>query len=84
MKPSLFLSVFTGSALVASAQTPTAKSPPKGIEIPGPDREFLQSAAAKLQSELAGVASGRLTPQLRARLPDVEVFPTAVLRALAS
>ena len=82
MKHSLFLSVSVASALVASAQTPTAKSPPKGLEIPAADRESLQTAASKLQAELAVVASGKLTPQLRDRLPDVEIFPLAVLRAL--
>jgi hypothetical protein len=82
MKHPLLTCLFAGSTLVASAQTPTAKSPPKGIEIPASDRESLRGAASLLQSELAEVSAGRLAPQLRDRLPDVEIFPIAILRAL--
>ena len=82
MKLSLFLSLFLTSALVTSAQTPTAKSPPKGIEIPVQDRESLQTDAAKLQADIQGFSAGKIPPKLRARLPDVEIFPIAVLRAL--
>jgi hypothetical protein len=82
MKNPLCLALLGAVSLTANAQTPTAKSPPTGIEIPAQDRDSLKAAALKLQSELTALAAGKITPQIRARLPDVEIFPTAVLRAL--
>jgi hypothetical protein len=82
MKVSSLLPVFLAGSLLANAQTPTAKSPPTGIEIPAQERESLHHAAKKLEADLKAVASGSLTEALKARLPDIEIFPTAVLRAL--
>jgi hypothetical protein len=82
MKHRSLITVFLGSALAASAQTPTAKSPPKGIEIPAQDRESLHSEATQLQAEISAFSSGEIAPKLRARLPDVEIFPIAILRAI--
>ena len=65
------------------AQTPTQKSPPLGIEIPAQTRADLTVELAKLQGDFKALSqSGNLSATLAARLPDVEIFPIAVQRAL--
>jgi hypothetical protein len=82
MKHHLFLSALLCGAMAASGQTPTAKSPPNGIEIPSGDRDSLRADATTLKAAITAFASGDVAPGIRARLPDVEIFPIAVLRAL--
>jgi hypothetical protein len=68
---------------VCIAQTPTQKSPPLGIEIPAQSKTELAAALDQLQSEFKELAaSGKLSPALASRLPDVEIFLIAVQRAL--
>ncbi|RFC45483.1 MAG: hypothetical protein DVB28_000539 [Verrucomicrobia bacterium] len=85
MKPSsLLLPAFLlALAPLGLSQTPTAKSPPLGIEIPAENRASLAAELARLQADFNTLAaSGKLSPALSARLPDVEIFPIAVQRAL--
>ncbi len=83
MKTSLLLTCLLTTAPLAVAQTPTQKSPPTGIEIPAQNRAELSADLAKLQSDLKTlVLSGKLSTSLTARLPDLEIFPIAVQRAL--
>jgi hypothetical protein len=69
---------WVGSTGAAHAQTPTAKSPPNGIAIPQADREELTKAAASLAADIRKADSPKLSPALRALLPDLEIFPKAV------
>lgn len=83
MKLLPFISLLVAASPVCLAQTPTQKSPPVGIEIPAQNRTELATALAQLQSDLKALAaSGKLSPALAERLPDVEIFPIAVQRAL--
>lgn len=83
MKTSPLLAFLLTSSTLAFAQTPTAPSPPPGIEIPAQDRQDLSAELAKLQADFKILAaSGKLSPALAARLPDVEIFQIAVFRAL--
>ncbi|MEY5027063.1 MAG: hypothetical protein RLZZ244_2591 [Verrucomicrobiota bacterium] len=83
MKSPWFLIALAWLPVVALAQTPTAKSPPDGIEIPAPARAALREKLEKLEGDFrALVGSGKLAPALQARIPDVEIFPIAVRRVL--
>ncbi len=81
--PLLLPALLLALAPLGLSQTPTAKSPPLGIEIPAENRSALAAELAQLQADFNTLArSGKLSPALSARLPDVEIFPIAVQRAL--
>jgi dienelactone hydrolase len=77
------IAILLASSVLGLAQTPTAPSPPPGIEIPEQDRRDLSVELSQLRADFDKfAASGSLSPNLSARLPDVEIFPIAVSRAL--
>ncbi len=83
MKVFTLSALFLASIQLGFAQTPTAKSPPLGIEIPEQSRAALAADLAQFQADFdAVVKAGQLEPWLAALLPDIEIFPIAVRRAL--
>ena len=83
MKVLTLSALFLASIQLGFAQTPTAKSPPLGIEIPEQSRAALAADLAQFQADFdAVVKAGQLEPWLAALLPDIEIFPIAVRRAL--
>lgn len=82
MFPRLICWLFLMTAAL-SAQNQNAKSPPNGIAIPAKDKAELLAGGRQLQAELATLKQpGALSPELSALLPDVEIFPKAVLWAV--
>ncbi len=83
MKVRTLFALLLASIQLGFAQTPTAKSPPLGIEIPAQTRASLAAELAQFQADFAAtVQAGQLEPWLAALLPDIEIFPIAVRRAL--
>ncbi len=81
--PLAVLAVLALTRVPIAAQAPTQKSPPLGIEIPGEKRAELTAALDQFQADLESLAgSGKVSSELAERLPDVEIFPIAVRRAL--
>ncbi len=77
------LLLLLATAPLSMAQAPTQKMPPLGIEIPTQDRDALAAELASLQASISAIKrAGTLSSALAARLPDVEIFPLAVHRAL--
>jgi len=63
-----------------SAQNQNAKSPPAGIAIAEKDKAELLAGGRKLQAEVEALKKpGALAPEVAAYVPDVEIFPKAVL-----
>ena len=83
MKVLTLSALFLASVQLGFGQTPTAKSPPLGIEIPEQSRAALVADLAQFQADFdALVKANQLEPSLAALLPDIEIFPIAVRRAL--
>jgi len=83
VKKSPIIALLLAASPLAFAQTPTAPSPPPGIEIPAQERQEIAAELARLQTDFKDLAnSGKLAATLTARLPDVEIFAIAVFRAL--
>ncbi len=65
------------------AQTPTAPSPPPGIELPATDRDGLRLGVSELLDAVRAFARDpRTSAESTSRIPDVEIFPVAVSRTL--
>ena len=63
-----------------AAQNQNAKSPPAGIAIAEKDKAELLAGGRKLQAEVEALKKpGALAPEVAAYVPDVEIFPKAVL-----
>jgi len=73
------------SGFAAHSQTPPTpkRVPPLGVAIPDNDRKELEAGVTALRNEINSLThEPRLSPELRALLPDVEIFEKAVDWAL--
>ena len=75
----LLIAFLCAAAAHAQVPPPTRQVPPKGVTIPEADQQELEAGAMALRKEIDAVAQDpRAKPEIRALLPDVEIFWKAI------